>query len=155
MKLIKYKTDATADELVLMLSDNERVNKNVNISDKKGIPYIHCSRNGNKLKLTCEFKGGATKDNAFLSGTTALRAKIIEKNGETQLRGVITTAPIFHAFLFSLLLVSIVMCVVNTTFNVTPICLAVFDLFMYKDEFRKQGIIERYTLRAIKRLKSQ
>lgn len=153
MKLIKYRISKSADELISFLSDNDAVNKNVNVMDKKGMPCIHLNRKGEAVIMRCEFKGGATKDNAFISGTT-FRGKVVEKDGYTELRGMISTAPIFHFVLFSMLVASVVMCIINMTFNAVPICLVIFDVFMYKDEFRKQGIIERYIYRAVKRLEN-
>ena len=64
---------------------------------------------------------------------------------------MITTAPIFHAFLILFFVASVVAMIVMRGFNAVPICLIIFDVFMHKDEFRKQGIIARYISRAAKR----
>lgn len=150
MKLIKMRADVTADELLAMLKNSEETNKGVRFDDKKGTPEMKLTERQGKIKIGCEFVGGATKDNAFISGTK-FSGKIVEKNGGCEIRGIITTAPIFHFVLFLMFAVFIVMCIVNRGFNAVPICLIVFDIFMYKDEFRKQGIIERYIARAVKR----
>ena len=151
MKFIKIKTDSKPEAIVSMLKDNETVNKNVKFDDKRGKPHIHVKDNNGKIKLTCEYLGGATKDNAFLSGTSFF-GSIREKNGYTEIKGVITTAPIFHLCLFLMFAAFIVVCIVKEAFNVVPICLLIFDIFMYKDEFKKQGIIERYVKRAVRKL---
>lgn len=151
MKTFKYKVNASRDELVDLLSDNEKVNRYIKFSDKKGTPLMHVSSSGEKIKITCEFIGGPSKDNAFLDGTK-LRGKIVEKDGFTEFRGIITTAPVFHLLLLLMFSFFIVMCIVKQGFNIVPLCLVIFDVFMYKDEFRKQGIIERYVYRAVKQI---
>lgn len=149
MRSFRYKVNASRDELVELLSDNDKVNKGVNTEYKKGSPHMHVDANGEKIKIRCEFIGGATKDNAFIDGTK-LRGKIIEKDGYSEFRGTIMTAPIFHAILILMFAAFVVMCIVKQGFNVVPICLVVFDIFMYKDEFKKQNIIDRYVFRAVK-----
>ena len=81
--------------------------------------------------------------------------KITEKNGKTEIKGVITTALVFHLMLAVMVAVFVAVCIAKRGFNVVPICLIVFDVFMYKDEFKKQGIIERYLARAVKRLEKE
>ena len=151
MRSFKYKVNASRDELVELLSDNDKVNKGVTTEYKKGNPYMHVDTKGEKIKIRCEFIGGATKDNAFIDGTK-LRGKIVEKDGYTEFRGTIMTAPIFHAILILMFAAFVVMCIVKQGFNVVPICLVVFDIFMYKDEFKKQSIIDRYVFRTVKML---
>ena len=154
MKFIKIETSASREELLDMLSDNDRVNKNVVFESKKGTPYMHVKESCGKLKIKCEYIGGPTRDNAFLDGTR-FSGKIVERNGATEIKGVITTAVIFHVILFLMFSFFIAMCIVRRGFSVVPVCLLVFDIFMYKDEFKKQGIIERYIARAVKRLEKQ
>ena len=150
MKIVKYKADVTAEELIALLKNNEAVNKNVRFESETKIPYIHVKEKGEKIKLTCEYMGGATKDNAFLEGT-AFSGKIRECEGGCEIKGIITTAPIFHTVLFLMFAAFIVMCIIKQGFNIVPLCLIVFDIFMYKDEFKKQGIIDRYIARAVRR----
>ena len=153
MKIIKFETSASKEELVKMLSDNEGVNKNVVFDCKKGNPYMHVKETNGKIKIKCEYIGGATKDNAFIDGTR-FSGKITEKNGKTEIKGIIATAVIFHIMMFLMFSFFVAMCIIRQAFNVVPICLVVFDIFMYKDEFKKQGIIERYIARAIKILEN-
>ena len=150
MKTVRYKSSVTREELIALLRNNDAVNKNVRFDEKRGTPHIHVRENGDKIKLTCEYMGGATKDNAFISGTS-FSGKIRECEGGCEIKGVITTAPIFHTVLLLMFAVFIAMCIIRRGFNVVPICLLAFDIFMYKDEFRKQGIIDRYIARAVRR----
>jgi hypothetical protein len=154
VRAFKYKVNASRDELVELLSDNAGVNRGVITEYKKGNPHMHVDSKGEKIKIRCEFIGGATKDNAFIDGTK-LRGKIVEKNGYTEFSGIIMTAPIFHAILALMFFAFIVMCIIKQGFNVVPICLVVFDVFMYKDEFKKQNIIDRYVFRAVKMINAK
>lgn len=149
MRTFKYKINASREELIALLSDNDKVNKGVNSEYKKGTAHMHVDTKGEKIKMRCEFIGGATKDNAFIDGTK-LRGKIVEKDGYTEFRGAILTAPIFHALLILMFSAFVVMCIVKQGFNVVPVCLVIFDIFMYRDEFKKQDIIDKYVFRAVK-----
>ena len=151
MKFVRYCASVSSVELFDMLKNNEAVNKNVVFNDKRGTPHIHVKGSADKLRLTCEFMGGATKDNAFLS-TTTFSGKIKDTDGGCEISGVITTAPIFHLVLLLMFAAFVVMCIIRQGFNVVPLCLVVFDIFMYWDEFRKQGIIDRYIKRATRRV---
>ena len=153
MKLIKLESSATKEELLAMLSDNERVNKGVAFDDRRGTPFMHVKESEGKIRIKCEYIGGASKDNAFIDGTR-FSGKITEKNGRTEIKGVITTALIFHLILAAFFIAFIGMCIVRQGFSVVPLCLIVFDIFMYKDEFKKQGLIERYLMIAVKKLEN-
>ena len=149
MRTFKYRVRASRDELVAMLGDNDRVNRGVSTEYKKGNAHMHVDTKGERIRMHCEFIGGATKDNAFVDGTK-LHGKIVERDGYTEFRGIIMTAPIFHALLILMFAFFVIMCIVKQGFNVVPICLVIFDIFMYKDEFKKQDIIDRYVARAVK-----
>ena len=151
MKFIRYETKASKEELLSMLSDNDSLTAGVSSETKKGTPRMHVKEVGGKIKIKCEYIGGATKDNAFIDGTS-FRGRITEKNGATELKGVISTAVIFHTVLALFFIAFIAVCIAKQGFSIVPVCLILFDIFMYKDEFKKQGIIESYIARAIKRL---
>ncbi len=151
MKIIKIHTTASRAELLEMLGNNEATNKNVVFNDKRGTPVMKLTEKGKRIIITCEFVGGPTKDNGFFAGTTKFSGTVSEYENGCVISGTVLTAPIFHAFLFLLLAVSVVMCIVMKAFNVVPICLVAFDIVMHLDEFRKQGIISRYIARAVKR----
>ena len=151
MKIIKIHTDATRAELLEMLGDNDLTNKNVVFHEKKGTPHMTVKERGSRVTVSCEFVGGATKDNGFFAGTTKFSGTVREYDNGCVISGTVMTAPIFHAVMLLLLVASVVLCIVMKSFNAVPICLVVFDIFMYKDEFRKQGLICRYIARAAKR----
>jgi hypothetical protein len=151
MKIIKIYSEASKEELIKSLYDRERTNKNVVFNDKRGTPLMKVSQKADRITVTCEFVGGATRDNSFFEGTTRFRGNVKEYENGSVISGVITTAPIFHAFLILFFVASVVAMIVMRGFNAVPICLIIFDVFMHKDEFRKQGIIARYISRAAKR----
>ena len=154
MKFVNHELDVSRDELITLLSNSELVNKGISFPKLRGIPYMHLKEKENSLRITCEIRGGAVKDNAFITGT-AFYGAIKEKDGKTTLRGIISTAPIFHAFLTLMFIVFTVMSIYSGNFSPIPIILIIFDLSMYKDEFKKQGIIERYIARAAKKLRDK
>ena len=97
--------------------------------------------------------GGPTKDNGFLEGTYFV-GKLTESDGKTRLRGIILTAPIYHTFLALLLAFYVYRCISLTAFNPVPLILLIFSLMMFKKEFEKQGTIERYLKRAVRKAES-
>ena len=104
--------------------------------------------------MTCRFVGGENKDNGFIIGTVFL-GKITEKNGVTRLRGVITTAPVFYIAIIGLLIYSIVYGIMIGGFNPVALIISIFSFLMFRGEFKKQGIIDRYLARAIKYAEGQ
>ena len=154
MKFVKIRTSATKEQLLEMLSDNDRTNKGVTFDEKYGKPYFHVKENDGALRVKCEYMGGATKDNAFVDGT-AFRGRIREKNGVTTVTGAITTALIFHLFMLALLGVFVYQCIAVGGFNVVPLCLIAFDVFMFYKEFKKQGLIFRYLQRAVRKCEAE
>ena len=95
--------------------------------------------------------GGPTKDNGFFVGTY-FSGRLSEKDGRTKLKGIITTAPIYHLFLIALVVVFIIQCFRLRGFSVIPPIIIIFDIFMFKNEFKKQGYIKRYLYRAARRM---
>ena len=151
MQFINIVYPASRDEVINMLSDNERVNKNVRFDESKGKPFVRILENPNgKIKISCQRVGGPTRDNGFIQGTT-FKGRLVEKNGETRLKGVIITEPIYHLIFIALIAVFIIQCFKFRGFSVVPPILLLFDIFMFKNEFKKQGIIKRYLLRAARR----
>lgn len=150
MKIIKLDARVSRDELLETINNSEFVNDKVKFDDNKGKPKIHVKDNGKRVKLRCEMVGGPTKDNGFLEGTYLI-GTLKESNGVTSLRGIILTAPIYHTLLALLMAFYVFRCISLGAFNPVPIILLVFSIFMFKGEFEKQGTIERYLHRAIKR----
>lgn len=153
MKFINIEYDGTSDEVMRLLSDNDRVNEGIRFDDSREKPLIRIKKRSDvKFKMTCELVGGPTKDNGFLVGTY-FSGKLIENEGRTRLKGVITTAPIYHAFLLALIAVFIFQCIRLGGFSVIPLMIAAFDILMFWKEFKKQGYIERYLKRAARRMR--
>lgn len=150
MKLIDIKTAVSRDELLGVIANSELVNDKVKFDENKGKPRVHLKTKGDRLKIKCEMIGGPTKDNGFLEGTYFV-GKLTEKNGESRLRGVILTAPIYHTFIVLLMALFVLRCIQLTAFNPVPIILLIFSFMMFKKEFEKQGTIERYLHRAVRR----
>ena len=138
------------DKLLSLLSDNDYVNENVKFFEDNRYPRVSVKEKGKRIKIGCEIMGGAKKDNAFLEGTHLFGR--IRDNGESvTLKGVILTAPIYHTILLIFMAIFIGQCFYFGGFSVVPICLLIFSLFMFKDEFKKQRLIYNYVMRAKRR----
>lgn len=138
------------DRLLSLLSDNDYVNEKVKFFEDNRYPRVSVKEKGERIKIGCEIMGGAKKDNAFLEGTHLFGC--IRDNGESvTLKGVILTAPIYHTILLIFMAIFIGQCFYFGGFSVVPICLLIFSLFMFKDEFKKQRLIYNYVMRAKRR----
>ena len=152
MKLINLRSTKAPQELLRAISDNSFVSDGVKFNDKGTRPHMHVKDKGNgKIKIKCEIMGGPTKDNGFLEGTY-FKGRIKEYEGGSKISGIIVTAPIFHLVLVVLSLIIIAQCIFLKAFNPIPLFAIIFDLFMFYNEFKKQGYIQRYLMRAISRL---
>lgn len=149
MIFVNHKTTLTPDRLTEMLENGEAVNRGVKFDEKRGKPQMLVKRKGNRLNITCRYVGGASKDNGFLVGSF-FHGKMTVKNGETRLRGIILTAPIYHAALIALTAYYIYRCISLGGINPVPIILIAFSLMMFSGEFKKQGVISRFIARAIR-----
>ncbi|MBO7304093.1 MAG: hypothetical protein J6V09_02595 [Clostridia bacterium] len=155
MKFINLEFDGTREAALAILRDNERVNRGVRFDARHGKPVMRIKEKENgKIRITCELTERPTKDNAFLVGTY-FSGRLTESGGVTRLRGVITTAPIYHIFLLCLTVVFIIRCIQVGGFSPIPLIILAFNAFMFKDEWKKQGYIERYFARAAKRIKEK
>ena len=132
MKIIKLDAKVSREELLETINNYEFVNDKVQFDENKGKPKIH------------------VKDNGFLEGTYFL-GTLKESNSTTQVRGIILTAPIYHTLLALLTAFYVIYSAMHSAFNPVPLILLIFSIFMFKGEFDKQGTIERYLHRAIKR----
>ena len=150
MKFINLDTRLSRAELIDTINNSEFVNDKVKFDDNKGRPKIHVKDNGNRVKLKCEMVGGPTKDNGFLEGTYFI-GSFKETASGTRVRGIILTAPIYHTMLILLTLFYAYRCITLGAFNPVPLILLIFSIAMFKGEFEKQGTIERYLHRAVKR----
>ena len=151
MKFVRLDCSASRDELLGVIANSELVNDKVRFDEEKGRPRIHVKeKKGERLKIKCEMIGGPVKDNGFLEGTYFI-GKLTEKNGASHLRGIILTAPIYHTFIALIMAICVLRCIQLVAFNPVPIILLIFSLMMFRKEFEKQGTIERYLIRAVKR----
>ena len=149
MKLVNHTTEVGTDRLLAVLSASEDVNRGVKFDEKRGRPVMLVKNKGNRLRITCRYVGGASKDNGFLVGTFFF-GSIRESEHGTRIRGVITTAPLYHTLLVALIAFFVYRCIALGGINPIPIILAVFSFIMFKPEFEKQGSIARYIPRAIR-----
>lgn len=147
MKFVNIETPHSKEELIALIRDNEKVNPNMKADERRGKPVMKINEKGNRIKIKCEMIGGASKDNGFLVGTY-FSGKISEKKGKTRLKGVILTAPIYHLCLIALLCLFVLQCIKMKGFSPVPIILLLFDLLLFKEEFKKQTYIYSYLNRA-------
>ncbi len=150
MKFLKASINMPKDDILAVLSDSDFVNDKVKFASENIKPRMHLKAKEKRITLSCEMIGAPKKDNAFLEGTK-FYGRITEKNGVTNVKGVILTAPIYHFIILCLLAVFIYQCFYLGGFSVVPICLLAFDIFMFKDEFKKQRLIYNYVFRAFRR----
>ena len=151
MQFVKIQLPRPKEEVMQMICDNERVNKNVIFDENDGVPLMKFKENGESLKITCEMQNRPTKDDGFLVGTF-FSGKVKERDGVTTVSGIILTAPIYHLFMIALMAFFVYRCITLGGINFVPIFLLIFSLFMFRGEFKKQGYIKRYLYRAAKRL---
>ena len=154
MKFIKLQTEKSRNEVLSILKDNERVNENVRFHDKRGgRPYMHIKENGDSIRIKCEMVDRPTKDNGFLVGTRFC-GRLTEKDGITTFTGRITTSLIYHTIMIMLAVLWLFFIIAYSAYSLIPLIVfaGAFELMFFKDEFKKQGYIERYIIRAFKRL---
>ncbi len=152
MSYFKEEIRATRDEVISMLSDNDRVNSNVTFEGYNGTPRMKLVEKKGRIRITCEFVGRNKRDNGFLVGTY-FTGKVKERaDGVSVISGHILTAPIYHLVILALIIVFIVQCFRVGGFSVIPIFICIFDIFLFKDEFKKRGLIRRYILRGLSRM---
>lgn len=155
MKLLNIKTPYSREQLMQLLSDNDFVNSGVKFDEKLGKPMMHLKEKNGKLRITCELTGRASKDDSFFLLGTYFKGTVTECEDGSLLKGYITTAPIYHLVWFGLVVLFILQCFKLGGFSVVPICLVIINLFMFWNEYKKQGLIERYILRALRRARDE
>ena len=154
MKILNLASSISREELLAFIADSDRVNDRVRFDENKGKPRMHIKEKGSWLRISCEMVGGANRDNGFLEGTYFL-GRLAEKDGATRLRGVVLTAPIYHLLIAAIMVIYVIRSISLGGFNPVPLLLLGFSILMFKNEFAKQGIIERYLKRAIKRAENE
>ena len=152
MKFVSLKERVPKEELLEALVNDEVTNKGVKFENLSGSPKMRVKEKNGKIRIKCELirREGERRDNGFIFGT-AFYGKIKEKNGVTSLSGLITTELIYHLIFTALMVLFVLQCIFMKGLSVVPICLLIIDIFMFREEFKKQGIIKRYILRAVRR----
>lgn len=146
MRWIDLSVSAPAETLKQMLS--ERKIPTENLCDRKlGTPLMHLRLRGERVRVRCELTGRPTKDNGFIQGT-AFYGRITERAQMCRVRGIIVTEPVFHLCFLALFIGFLFRCVSLGGFSVVPLCLAVFVFFLFRTEYKKQGILLRYLRRV-------
>lgn len=154
MKLISLKSQAKREEIISLIKSYELVNDKVKFDERKGKPAFFVKEKKQTVKVKCQYTEGNVKDNGFLEGTYFI-GKLSEKNGISSLKGIIVTAPIYHAILAIIAAIFVYRCITIGGFNPVPVIMLIFSIFMFKGEFEKQGVIERYLLRAFKKIEKE
>ena len=151
MKIVRFETAAPREEVLNAIKNSNEVNRSVKFDDKLGRPLIKVKeKEGSpRLRVTCEMIGGPTKDNGFIVGTF-FAGKLTEKNGTTRLSGILLTAPIYHLLVIAFCIYFLVKSILLGGFTVMPIFVVGFTVLLFKDEYKKQGIIHRFFARAIR-----
>lgn len=150
MLFVNYSIRSDKEELLATLSDGNSVVEAERFDTSRGRPKMTLFPKKNDfIKLKCEMTERPTKDNSFIEGTYFI-GRLSERDGVSRLRGVILSSPIYHLIFILMFAFFIYQCIAMGGFSPIPIILVVFDLYMFKDEFRKQGIIKRYIFRAFK-----
>ncbi len=151
MRFVNLTTDVQRAELLAMIKNYELVNEKVVFDERRGKPIMKVKeKKKSRIGITCEMIGGASRDNGFFVGTY-FSGSLTEKNGRTRLKGVITTAPIYHTGLLALTAFFVYQCIRLGGFNPIPVILLVFNYFLFRAEYKKQGLIARYLERAVRR----
>lgn len=154
MQRINITTSLPAKKLLETIKNFNFVNDGVLFDEKKGKPAIKVKEKGEKIRISCEMIGGASKDNGFLIGTY-FSGKLKEKDGKTVLKGTVVTDPIYHGFMVALIAFFLYRCISLGGFNIVPVCISLFGFLLMKDEYRKQGIIKRYLYRAVRKAEAE
>ena len=154
MKFVNIRSTASKDELLGAISDNNFVNSNVDFQSGNKTPFMHVKEKNGRIRIKCEIMNGPTKDNGFIVGTFFV-GKIKDCSGGSKLSGIILTAPIYHLIVFGFIAFVIYQCIVQKGINVIPLFVLVFDYMLFRNEFKKQGYIQRYLYRANARLEKK
>ena len=150
MKKVDIKSNASKDKILSYLKNCELVNSRVKFDAKNGKPTFFVKEKKNFFTVKCQYQNDNVKDGGFLEGTYFI-GRIIEKDGISNLKGIILTAPIYHSILLTIMAIYIVRSFVIGGFNPVPAIMFIFSIVMFRNEFGKQGVIERYLHRAVKK----
>ena len=152
MKFLNLKTPYSREQLLRLLSDNNFVSSGVKFDEKLGKPMMHLKeKKDGSIKMTCELTGRPTKDDSFFLLGTYFKARITETEEGSILKGYIVTAPLYHLVWIGLVALFIIQCINLKGFSIVPVFLVALNFIMFSKEYKKQGLIERYIIRALRR----
>ena len=149
MKFVSIRSGASRESIIGALRSSDKVNERVKFDERLGKPVMKLKERKRTLFMTCEMIGGPSKDNGFLIGSFFLGG-IKEKNGENHLYGILLTAPLYHLALIAFCVYFIIQSFIIGGITLVPVLLSLFSLLLFKDEFKKQGIMKRFVLRAVR-----
>lgn len=135
------------DELIDLIRNHELVNDKVRFDGKAGKPTMFVKETRRGIRVKCQYQDGAIKDSGFLEGTYFI-GRVTDSGNGSMINGVVVTAPIYHSILAIIMVLFVYQCIYIGGFNPVPIIWLAFSVFMFKSEFEKQGVIERYLKRA-------
>ncbi len=149
MKFLNYSINADIDTVKSFIFDNEKSVIGVQTNEKRGKPRMHVRLKNERIRMNCEYTGKATRDNDFIGGTH-LFGKFFERDGKTFLRGIVVTAPLFHIAMAVLFAYFVYRCIMLGAISIVPICIVVFSVVMFWEEYSKQKVIKQYVYNAFK-----
>ena len=150
MKFIDLSIPCTREEYLDTVRDNREVNAGVRFGEDGAYPTAEIKEGKRRLRIRCRMVGGASRDNGFFFGTY-FSGTLRERDGGCRLRGVVVTEPILHLIWIAVVLYFVITCIQVGGISLIPIFLSLLMFFMFKPEYKKQGILIRYLSRAARR----
>ena len=150
MKFVKLESKMKRDELIGLIKNHELVNDKVRFDGKAGKPTMFVKETKRGIRVKCQYVDGAIKDSGFLEGTYFIGRVTDAVNGSV-INGMIVTAPIYHSILAIIMGLFVYQCIYIGGFNPVPIIWLAFSVLMFRSEFEKQGVIERYLKRSVQK----
>ena len=146
---MNYSINADIATVSTFLLDNENSASGIKTNEKRGKPRIHVRLNNERVRMNCEYTGKVTRDNDFIGGTH-LFGRLFERDGRTYLRGIVVTAPLFHVAMAVLFAYFVYRCITLGAISIVPICIVIFSVLMFGEEYSKQSVLKRYVFNAFK-----
>ena len=150
MKFVKLESKMKRDELIELIKNHELVNDKVRFDGKAGKPTMFVKETKRGVRVKCQYTDGAIKDSGFLEGTYFIGG-VKESDNGSRINGIVVTAPIYHSILAIIVVLFVYQCIYIGGFNPVPVIWLAFSVLMFKSEFEKQGVIERYLKRAVQK----
>ena len=152
MKFIDLSIPCTREEYLDTVRSNREVNAGVRFGEDGSYPTAEIKEGKHRLRIRCRMVGGATRDNGFFFGTY-FTGTLRERDGGCRLRGIILTEPLLHLIWLAVIVYYIITCIQIGGISIVPIFLSILMFFMFRPEYKKQGILARYLTRAAHRVR--